>query len=645
MLIALFISCLSDPNSTQPLPATGDQTLKSNSSVFMQECIKHQHPTIAAVLDRIEIDDCNAAFKHLSEAKVLDLSNYPNSFTDISILGEFTQIEELYLNDSQVSDLSPLSQFHNLQKLHAEHCAVEDIRPLSNLSNLEDLLLDYTGVDDLEPIKNLISLKRIGLRNTRVRSLTPLASLKSLISIELSGTAVTDLSTLSSIDSLQVLSLRQTSISSITPLAKQSKLFFLDLKDTNVGDINPLKDLTNLKVLDISETKVTDLSALHNMAPLLELNVQGLQVSIDDCNKFSGTVQGCSVLNDDKLYRLCTNSDDFVFATQVSMSSLKNTLNERDCTKITTNSETLTTFSSTEPFPDPRVFSFFPNLKTIDIPIEQVLYEYCSNDDIGVIKDICHKKRLAMKEVASKNKEHFVQECQTDTGAAGFTFSILKRKFNVTNCNDLWANLSMVEKLSLQRVELTNVSPFRTLGNLRDLSIDYNDIHDLSPLSQLPHLQVLWVDDNHLADISPLKDLSLLWLSAGDNKIEDISALVNSTNLQRLWLGGNQIRDITALKGLHALDKLHLAINDIEDISPLGNLTSLSSLYLSYNKIQNIGPLHDLDELHVLSNGLDHEESPLEMQRWFLHGNPIDKRTCTAEKSPPAVTLFCSQYN
>ena len=645
MLFVLLISCLSNSEQTQSLPATGEQTTNQNSSLFLQECIKHQHPTIKAVLDRIDINDCREALEYLSTATTLDLSNYPNPFTDISILAEFTQIEELYLNDSQVSDLSPLSQFHNLRKLHAEHCAVENIEPLSNLSNLEDLLLDYTGVDDLEPIQHLISLKRIGLRNTRVRSVTPLAGLKSLTSLELSGTAVTELSPLSSIDSLQVLSLRQTSISNINPLAKHSQLFFLDLKGTNVVDINPLKELAHLKVLDIGETKVTDLSTLHNMPPLLELNVQGLQASIDDCNKFSGTVQGCSVLNDNKLYRLCTSPDDFVFATQVSMSSLKNALDEQNCNQLKIQGETLSTFTSKEPFPDPRIFSFFPNLKTLDIPIEHVLYEYCSNDDNGIIKDVCDKKRHLMQEVNSKNKELFVQGCQTDKDAAGFTFSVLKRKFSVTNCNDLWNKLSMVENLSLQRVELKNISPLRTLGNLRDLSIDYNNIHDLSPLAQLQHLQVLWVDDNHLDDLSPLKDLSLLWLSAGDNNIEDISAIANTTNLHRLWLGGNKIRDIAALKDLHNLDKLHLAVNEIEDISPLSKLKSLSSLYLSYNNIQNIEPLHNLDELHVLSNGLDHEESPLEMQRWFLHGNPIDNRTCTAEQSPPAVTLFCSQYN
>ena len=98
----------------------------------------------------------------------------------------------------------------------------------------------------------------------------------------------------------------------------------------------------------------------------------------------------------------------------------------------------------------------------------------------------------------------------------------------------------MVEKLSLQRVELTNISPFGSLGNLRDLSIDYNDIHDLSPLAQLQHLQVLWVDDNHLDDLSPLKDLFIGY--AGDNNIEDISAIANST-MHRLWLE-EIVRDI-----------------------------------------------------------------------------------------------------
>jgi len=90
---------------------------------------------------------------------------------------------------------------------------------------------------------------------------------------------------------------------------------------------------------------------------------------------------------------------------------------------------------------------------------------------------------------------------------------------------------------------------------------------------------------------------------------------------------------------------LHLAINDIEDISPLSGLASLSSLYLGHNNIRNIEALHNLQGLKVLSTGLDYEESPLEMQRWFLQGNPINLDTCLTENAPSAVTLFCSQYN
>ena len=155
---------------------------------------------------------------------------------------------------------------------------------------------------------------------------------------------------------------------------------------------------------------------------------------------------------------------------------------------------------------------------------------------MGSLKMFAIKKDISCKKSTQKTKSSLYKDVkQAKT-------TIFCSKDSVTNCNDLWNKLSMVEKLSLQRVELTNISGSLIIYNL---SIDYNDIHDLSPLAQLQHLQVLWVEDNHLDDLSPLKDLSLLWLSAGDNNIEDISAIANSTNLHRLWLGGNKIRDIS----------------------------------------------------------------------------------------------------
>ena len=122
MLFVLLISCLSNSEQTQSLPATGEQMTNQNSSLFLQEMHQTSAPNNKSCLRQNRHQRLSKALEYLTTATTLDLSNYPNPFTDISILAEFTQIEELYLNDRQVSDLSPLSQFHNLRKLHAEHC-------------------------------------------------------------------------------------------------------------------------------------------------------------------------------------------------------------------------------------------------------------------------------------------------------------------------------------------------------------------------------------------------------------------------------------------------------------------------------------------------------------------------------------------
>ena len=105
----------------------------------------------------------------------------------------------------------------------------------------------------------------------------------------------------------------------------------------------------------------------------------------------------------------------------------------------------------------------------------------------------------------------------------------------------------------------------------------------------------------------------------------------------------NQISDISPLTSLSALQKLHLAINQIQDISPLSGLTDLSTLYLGQNQIRSLEPLTGLKGLHVLSGGLDNDESPLERQQWFLRGNPFELDSCQKEDLPSALVLFCAE--
>lgn len=650
MILSLLFACLSEQNShLDPSFADGSsRSVTPDTSPFLKECSQstNMNPTLTAIFERTGSTNCSTVFKYLSTTKTLDLSNHPTPFSDISILTEFTQIEELYLNDSRVSDLSPLAGWTALRKLHVEHCAIRDLKPLSQLTALEDLLLDYTAVDDLSAIGQLTSLQRIGLRNTAIRSLDPLVGMKNLNTLEVSGTRVSSLEPLSSLNQLEIVSIRQTTVSNLQPLSNHRSLFFLDARDTNITTLNPLKELTGLKVLDVGNTNVDSLEPIENIPSLMELNVQGLNIEPTSCLHFADVIQGCTRESTDRLMALCTHPDDFGFATQVSLHSLQKDLNisEDDCQQLKAAISIRSEFSSSNPYPDPRIFTFFPVLKTLDIPVDDIHYKHCTNAP-KLLDSICDQKKSLMQEQASKHRTTFIADCTAPTQATKATFDALKTAFKESSCERLWNSVSMTEKLSLQRVGITNVEPFAFLPNLKELSIDYNSILDLSPLSKITGLQILWIDDNQLSDLSPLSNLSLLWLSAGDNKITDISALSNSINMERLWLGGNQIADISPLSNLTSMRKLHLAINDIEDISPLANLQSLSSLYLGYNKVRSIEPLKDLNGLNVLSSGLDYEESPLEMQRWFLQGNPVEASTCPKENAPSAVALFCAQYN
>ncbi|MGC6509615.1 MAG: leucine-rich repeat domain-containing protein [Myxococcota bacterium] len=638
MMLALLFSCMS---SSEP------ETVQPADSFFLSQCkapsSNAHRMTLNVLFDRLDTSDCDGLYAHLSTTKALSLSNHPEEFFDLSVLAEFTQIESLHLSDSQVSDLQPISGFKSLHTLHVEHCPIEDLRPLSSLTSLQTLLLDYSMVRDLTPIQGLSSLKQLGLRKTGITSLDGLSGMPSLQILEASGNPILSLEPLAALNQLQILSLRQTQVSDLKPLSKHSGLSFLDLKSTTVKDIEPLAQLSNLKVLDLSKTKVTDLSPAAQLSSLIEINVRGTGVSEAACRQFAGPIQGCASLSPDSALRWCTSPADFPFKTQVSIRSLLRDINEIDCTKVQAKLKGISDFTSTQSYPDPRIFAYLPNLQTINIPITSVFNEYCTEDSSAAVDALCQRKKAHMRSQAEQGKAKFLTGCRASAGPSGLTYRVLKSQTQAESCEELWESLAMTESLTLQELELTSLEPIGLLPNLQELVVDYNRIRDLSPLSQRTNLQILWIDDNYIDDLSPLHGLPLLWLSAGDNRIKDLLPLAESTTLQRLWLGGNKVTDIAPLTNLTDLQKLHLAINDIQDISPLSELTNLSTLYLGQNQIQNLEPLRGLKGLFVLSSGLDNDESPLERQQWFVKGNPFDRRICQKEDLPSALVLFCAE--
>lgn len=92
--------------------------------------------------------------KALQKLTTADLSHTP--LGDLSPLGELTQLNELYLDDTQTSDISMLSHLTQLHTLSLVDNAIIDIAPLSRLTKLT--LLDLEGNAITHIPKELVEL-------------------------------------------------------------------------------------------------------------------------------------------------------------------------------------------------------------------------------------------------------------------------------------------------------------------------------------------------------------------------------------------------------------------------------------------------------------------------------------------------------
>ena len=192
----------------------------------------------------------------------------------------------------------------------------------------------------------------------------------------------------------------------------------------------------------------------------------------------------------------------------------------------------------------------------------------------------------------------------------------------ITNC----ANL---EWLVFGINRITDVTPLRTMTQLKELDLDQNfNINDVSALAGLTNLTKLNLMSNSISDISPLRNMTkMINLTLMDNPITDISSLNNLTELEQLWIGqevaktfplaGTSViskftklwilwitdcdcRDLSFVSALDSLQLLRLSFCNVKDISPVTNLTQLKRLYLDSDSVTDITPLSKLANLNIL---------------------------------------------
>jgi len=135
--------------------------------------------------------------------------------------------------------------------------------------------------------------------------------------------------------------------------------------------------------------------------------------------------------------------------------------------------------------------------------------------------------------------------------------------------------------------EITDLSPLAALKDLRHFYMDNTQVSDLSPLANLPNLVQIWIERSPVNDLSPLVGLSNLTELhiVGSNELRDISPVGELTNLKHLGLVGTQVRDISAVRALTNLEVLNVRNSPVRDIGWLHGLTNLTELHLGGTRV------------------------------------------------------------
>lgn len=224
----------------------------------------------------------------------------------ISLGGESftTDVTNLTISDTEVTDISVLAQCKNLQELILYSKSIDDYAPLSNLPVL-NLLSFYGTTIDLQKLSSALSdsqtLKVLGFHVLKIddpshisdfhyleelnivgcdfSDLTPLEKMTNLTRLFLRGNEITTLAPLSGLITLQWLDASDNEkITDLCPISNLAQLQTLSMDHCNITDITPLEGLKNLETVTFEANHITDLTPLSNLPSLKEANLNFNQV-------------------------------------------------------------------------------------------------------------------------------------------------------------------------------------------------------------------------------------------------------------------------------------------------------------------------------------------------------------------------------
>lgn len=170
------------------------------------------------------------------------------------------------LKSEKISELSGIEHCVNLEMLWVE-LRTWDIGAIGSLKELQSLWLSGP-ITDISPLSGLKKLQMLWLKQTQVSDISPLNELTNLQKLHLWSNRISDITPLSNLTNLRRLYISDNKIEDVTPLGNLTNLRELRLVRNRISDISSLTGLNNLQVLNLENNQIKDISSLANLKNL-----------------------------------------------------------------------------------------------------------------------------------------------------------------------------------------------------------------------------------------------------------------------------------------------------------------------------------------------------------------------------------------
>ena len=273
--------------------------------VIRDKIDKPQEPIFRSDLLTItELDASGKSIKslegieHLKQLVVLNLED--NIIKDVSPLADLNLLSELSLRNNEITDLEKinfdkitdlplrkLSLRHNVfRPPDGEQVRLSEIELLQNFSQIEELELRDNHIEDILPLTGLRNLKVLDLRENFINDISPLQNLTALQELNLRENHLTCIDPLAELEQLEYLNIHSNQdVKSIEPLAGLLNLETLIMRNVPIDEeITALRHLTNLQRLNIRNCAISDtyvLAELMAAGALQDDPEEGIEAVLD----------------------------------------------------------------------------------------------------------------------------------------------------------------------------------------------------------------------------------------------------------------------------------------------------------------------------------------------------------------------------